>query len=105
MDFNIESSLYDICMARQMIKTTIETTGFAFKQCTTKVVSIVSIVVKKMNLVTGTDTPRLMLRMIGSPASRNLAAYWLLLQCRVILKEIKTGKFSINNLSIENNFV
>ena len=41
-------SLYDICMARQMIKTTIETietTGFALKQCTTKVVSIVSIVV------------------------------------------------------------
>ena len=98
-------SLYDICMARQMIKTTIETTGFALKQCTTKVVSIVSIVVKKMNLVTGTDTPRLMLRMIGSPASRNLAAYWLLLQCRVILKEIKTGKFSINNQSIENNYV
>ena len=41
-------SLYDIRMARQMIKTTIETieaTGFALKQCTKKVVSIVSIVV------------------------------------------------------------
>ena len=34
-------SLYDICMARQMIKTTIETIGFALKQCTKKVVSIV----------------------------------------------------------------
>ena len=42
-------------MARQMIKTTIETTGFALKQrlrietkyIITKVVSIVSIVVKK----------------------------------------------------------
>ena len=34
-------------MARQKIKTTIETTGFALKQIVTKVVSIVSIVVKK----------------------------------------------------------
>ena len=42
-------SLYDICMARQMIKTTIETietTCLTFN-IVTKVVSIVSIVVKK----------------------------------------------------------
>ena len=45
-------SLYDICMARQMIKTTIETTGFALKQrhrieTNTLYTKVVSIVVKK----------------------------------------------------------